>query len=131
MENDDNTFFLDVFNKLLKINENEIFMLFDVDGNIWFKYKDLLKALGYSDIDHTINEMKIADENKLYYKNIKKFCTGVNPSAEIKHNTLFINESGLYQVLSKSNKNIAKQFMDKYYQEITCKDDNKHNKINI
>ena len=34
MENDDNTFFLDVFNKLLKINENEILILFDIDGNI-------------------------------------------------------------------------------------------------
>jgi prophage antirepressor-like protein len=118
MEHNDNTFFLDIFNQLLKINENEIFIIYDIDENIWFKYKDLLKALGYSDIDHTINEMKIFDENKSYYKSINKTCTGVNPSAKIKHNTLFINEPGLYQVLSKSNKNIAKIFMDKYYQEI-------------
>jgi len=121
MENNDKTFFLQIFDHLLKINENEIFIVYDNDGNIWFKYRDLLKALGYSDIDHTINEMQISDENKSYYKNIKNVCTGVNPSAHIKHNTILINESGLYEVLSLSKKDLAKEFMDKYFKEIMPK----------
>ena len=36
----------------------------------------------------------------------------------IKNNTKFINESGLYQLLSHSTKPIAKLFMDKYFTEI-------------
>ena len=131
MGNNDKTFFLQIFDHLLKINENEIFIVYDNDGNIWFKYRDLLKALGYSDIDHTINEMKISDQNKTYYKNIKIMVTGVNPSDHIHYNTILINESGLYEVLSMSKKELAKIFMNKYFKEITCKDDNKHNKINI
>ena len=31
-----NSFFLDIFNKILKVNENEIMIIFDNDNNIWF-----------------------------------------------------------------------------------------------
>lgn len=44
MENND-TFFLDIFNQLLKVNDDKIFIVYDTNGNIWFKYRDLLKAL--------------------------------------------------------------------------------------
>ena len=111
-------FFLDIFNHLLKINNEVILIIFDVDGNIWFSFRDTLNCLGYSDLDHTINDMNISDNNKNYYKNIKKNMTGVNPSHKISYQTLFINESGLYEVLSKSAKPLAKQFMNKYFQEI-------------
>jgi prophage antirepressor-like protein len=43
-------FFMDVFNKLLKINDKTIMIIFDVNGNIWFKFRDLLKALGYTSL---------------------------------------------------------------------------------
>ena len=67
----DNNFFLDIFNKLLKINDESIMIIFDVDGNIWFKFRDLLNGLGYTDINHTIKDIKISDDNKEYYKNIR------------------------------------------------------------
>jgi prophage antirepressor-like protein len=41
---------MDVFNKLLKINDKTIMIIFDVNGNIWFKFRDLLKALGYTSL---------------------------------------------------------------------------------
>ena len=44
--------------------------IFDKDSNILFKYRDVLKALGYSDIDHTIVDMKINSENKKNYTTI-------------------------------------------------------------
>jgi len=34
-------FFLDIFNQLFTVNEEEIFIIFDIDGNIWFKFKDV------------------------------------------------------------------------------------------
>jgi hypothetical protein len=57
-------FFLDVFNKLFKINDKEIIIIFDKEGNIWFKFRDVLLALGYSDILHRIVDMKINIEIK-------------------------------------------------------------------
>ena len=71
MENDDNTFFLDVFNKLLKINENEILILFDIDGNIWFNFRNVIKAFGYTNINDVIYNAKITEKNKIYYKNLR------------------------------------------------------------
>jgi hypothetical protein len=47
-----NSFFLDIWNHLIKINENNIFILFDTDGNIWFGLKDLIKALGYKSLQN-------------------------------------------------------------------------------
>jgi prophage antirepressor-like protein len=140
--NKNNSFFLDIFNHLLKINNTKIIIIFDEKGNIWFKYRDLLKALGYIDIDHTINKMKISYDNKSYYKNIKILVTGVDPSDQIHYNTILINESGLYEVLSMSKKELARKFMDKYFKEIMPKirqtgqyvlnenDKNKLNKLN-
>jgi prophage antirepressor-like protein len=116
-------FFFDIFNKLLKFNEDEIIIIFDKDGNVWFKYRDVLKALGYSDILHTIVDMKINIENKKNYKTIS--AMGLTPyqnnyikNTNIKHNVIFINESGLYEVLTLSTKPLAKIFRDKYFKEI-------------
>ena len=33
-------------------------------------------------------------------------------------NKIFINESGLYEILSKTTKSLAKLFMDKYFTDI-------------
>ena len=56
-----NTFFLDIWNSLIKINENNIFIIFDIDGNIWFALKDLIKALGYKSLQN-IYRMNIPKE---------------------------------------------------------------------
>ena len=87
-----NNFFLDIFNKLLKINEDNIMIIFDVYGDIWFKFKDVLIALGYSDIKHTISEMKIMNNNKIHYSNIK-VVGSTPPPYNFQKNTMFINES--------------------------------------
>jgi hypothetical protein len=57
-------FFLDVFNKLLKINDESIMIIFDVDGNIWFSMRDIFKSLGYSNINKAINTFNISANNK-------------------------------------------------------------------
>lgn len=57
-------FFLEIFNNLLKLNNKDIIIIFDVDGNIWFKFRDVLIALGYTDLDHMIKDIKININNK-------------------------------------------------------------------
>ena len=111
------SFFLDVFNKLLKVNEEYIMIIFDIEGNIWFKFRDVLKALGYNDIDHAIKNITITSNYKKNYSSIKALESIPVPS-NFQKTTVFINESGLYEVLSSSTKPLAKIFMGKYFKEI-------------
>ena len=39
--------FIDIFNNLLKYNQEEIFIVVDKNNQIWFKLRDILKLLGY------------------------------------------------------------------------------------
>ena len=106
-----NNFFLDIFNKLLKINDDEITILIDDNNVIWFKFRDILKALEYNDIDHGINNLKINKKYKKKYSKISSLDT--TPVIKNMHkNTLFINESGLYELLSNSNKPLATIFKE-------------------
>ena len=64
-----------------------------------------------------MRDMKISDYYKKQYKEIK--VLGSAPVAKnFQKTTIFINESGLYEVLSVSTKPLAKLFMNKYFTEI-------------
>ena len=54
-----NTFFLDIFNKILKVNNNEIIILYNKDGEPWFGLKDIIIALGYSNYKKANTLLKI------------------------------------------------------------------------
>lgn len=113
-------FFMEFFNDIFKVNDDEVMIVFDVEGNIWFKFKDLLKVLGYTGTLKHSNKIKIDDTNMILYKNIKVPQYSTVPS-NMQQNTKFINESGLYELLSISTKQIAKIFMNKYFTEIMPK----------
>lgn len=66
-------FYLDIFNKLLSINEHKIFIVFDKNENIWFCLRDLLLALGYKDTKDAIRSLDIDDEFTI---NIGKLLVG-------------------------------------------------------
>lgn len=82
-----------------------------------FKFRDILKALEYSDIDHRINEFKIDDKYKQKFDDIKALGSTPVPY-NFQPTIIFINESGLNNVLMNSNKPLAKIFMKKYLDEI-------------
>ncbi len=69
-----NNFYLDVFNKLLTINDYKIFIVFDKYENIWFKLKNLLAALGYKNPRQAIKDLKI---NQKYMKKIEELYGGI------------------------------------------------------
>ena len=112
-----NSFFLDIFNKILNVNENEIIIIFDKDNNIWFALRDILKVLGYSSITIAITNIKISNVYKKEYSNILT-PKGQGVTKFIKPNRKFINEQGLYELLSKSTKELAKIFMNEYFTKI-------------
>ena len=114
-----NLFFFDIFNKILLFNDEDIFIIFDKDGVIWFGYVDLIRALEYSKIEKARKTLKIDPEYKKNYGDIvvTKLPENININ-KLKPNKIFINESGLYQLMGKSTKPLAKLFMDKYFKDI-------------
>ena len=115
-----NIFFMEIFNEILKINNNEIVIIYDINGNIWFALKDIIKALGYRSIENAISTIKI---NNNYKKSYNKIMTPTHlgviiNNVFIKPNKIFINEDGLYELLVISTKPLAKVFMRKYITDI-------------
>ena len=113
----DRTFFFDIFNQLLKINEDSIFIIFDIKGKIWFKFKDVLKILGYKNLKDAIFNNKLSKKYKVKFENLKVYRLSSTP-LNFQKNTLFINESGLYKILLSSNKKDAITFIEKITLEI-------------
>ena len=57
-------------------------------------------------------------EGSLYYNKTDSYGQLEGSTNMLKPNKIFINESGLYEILSKTTKPHAKLFMDKYFTDI-------------
>ena len=108
---------MEIFNEILKINNNDIVILFDKKGNVWFGLRDIIKSLGYKNLENAITKIKITINNKKSYDKIQP-PSGEGGSKSIKPHKKFINEAGLYELLAISSKPFAKIFMNKYFTEI-------------
>jgi prophage antirepressor-like protein len=111
------SFYLDVYNKILSINKKDIFIVFDEEGNIWFKLKDLLLAIGYENPKSVLTNMKI---KKKYIKKLNdiKGVPDLGTPINLQLHTKMINNSGLFSILRNSRLPLADKFMDKYIDEI-------------
>jgi len=98
--------------------EGTNFFYFKDDNNeIWFKGRDVAKILGYKDTKDAIQQ-HIDKEDKIPYKDLvavpntpQKGITNTEGSnLNIKPNTIFINESGLYSIMISSKLPKAKEF---------------------
>ena len=58
-------FFMEIFNEILKLNDTEIMIVYDDDGDIWFGLRDIVKALKYNNYRKAVARLKI---NKKYIK---------------------------------------------------------------
>ena len=38
----DTVFFMEIFNEILKINNNDVVIIFDKKGNVWFGLRDIV-----------------------------------------------------------------------------------------
>ena len=87
------TFFLEIFNNLIKFNDEELMILFDINGNIWFKLKDVYTILGYSNLKDAIFKNNLDDKYKKKYNKIKVYRMNGTPY-NFQKNTMFVNEPG-------------------------------------
>lgn len=108
---------IDIFNNLLKINENNIMIIFDKESNIWFKMRDIMNLLEYKDVRSSMAKFNINDDNRKTYEDIKtKTNKNILPNSQ--KNTIFINEGGLYQLLTKSQVKKSKIIRDEIFGKI-------------
>ena len=108
---------MEIFNEILKINDIEIIIIYDKNNDIWFKLKDILKVLGYTFLLKHTNNININKNNIKKYSELKVSRYTTVP-LNMQQLTKFINESGLYELLSISKKPIARIFQNKYFIEI-------------
>lgn len=98
-----------VYNNLFKFNDSDILLLFDKDNTIWLSFNSILKSIGYSDLKKYKQKVTLDDKYfstyELIYPQSKLNTIKI---AYQKPNEKFINEAGLYLLLSKSSKPVAK-----------------------
>jgi hypothetical protein len=78
-----------------------------------FGLKDLFRSLGYSSLKKTVYKFNIPTDYVSKYEDIKKTKTiSQQIISNIQPKTKMVNEFGFYYVLSKSNKQLAVEYIN-------------------
>ena len=94
--------------KIFHYGENEISII-KSKGEIWFRGKDIAKALGYSIPRKAIRE-HIDPEDRSSSECLTKGGLKWTPLKNEQKNAIFINKSGLYSLILQSKLESAKEF---------------------
>lgn len=86
---------IDIYNKTLSYNKNDIQYELDKEGNIWFKFLNIVKILEYKSSKDTLKD-KINKENKKELKEIRK----LHSKERAKLKTKFFNLAPTIQIKS-------------------------------
>ena len=107
------------YDNIFKFNDTDILVLFDKDSNVWLSYNSILKSLGYTDLKKLKKRLAINDEYFDSYENIYSQSKLNKTKNEYqKPNEKFINESGIYLLLSRSSKHSAKDLSKILFTEV-------------
>ena len=99
---------MSIVEKVFHYEENEISVI-KSKGEIWFRGKDIAKALGYSIPRKAIRE-HIDPEDKLSLERLSKGGLKRTPLKNEQKSATFINESGLYYLILQSKLESAEAF---------------------
>ena len=111
---------INVFENLLKYNDKKVFIILDINNEIWFKLKDIFKLLGYTNSRKAVQEAQVNNKYKKKYKYIKVYPPRGTP-LNAQPTSIFVNEAGLYQLLSNSHKPLAGKFRKELFDELNKK----------
>ena len=98
---------IDIYNKILYFNEEEITFIVDNDNIVWFKFSNIANILQYKDKDDVLKK----HVDKKYRKHIKDINIEQDTNRQ-KQDTVYITESGLYKLLIKSRMKKAEKFQE-------------------
>jgi prophage antirepressor-like protein len=76
MSKNNNEFFMEIFNEILRLNDNDIIIIYDKNGNIWFSLRDIIKTLGYNNYKKAGNKLNISKENIKIYNELTRGTPG-------------------------------------------------------
>ena len=99
---------MSIIEKVFKYEENEILVI-KSKGEIWFRGKDIAKALGYL-IPHKAICEYINPEDRSSLERLSKGGLKRTPLKNEQRSTTFINESGLYSLILQSKLESARAF---------------------
>ena len=101
--------YLDIGKQLINYKKAIVKYFYLDDGSIYFRAVDVCKILEYKDIKQTIKNVK--NNHRFNFDSLRTRI--VDGSVLIEDNqTIYINESGLYELMLKSKKKEAKKFTD-------------------
>ncbi len=95
-----------VLDNLLSYEDNIVSYLV-VDDEIWLKGTDVAKILGYVDLDQSLRK-HVDEDDKENFSSLSRRIDGIQLGDH--HKSIYINESGLYSLIIRSNKPEAKKF---------------------
>ena len=99
---------MSIIEKAFHYEENEITIIKCRD-DIWFRGKDIAKALGYSIPRKAVRE-HVDPEDRLSLECLTKWCLKRTPLKNEQKSAIFVNESGLYSLILQSKLESAKAF---------------------
>jgi prophage antirepressor-like protein len=90
------------------------YRIVDRDGNPWFAVKDICKILGIKNPSKAVRDFP-----KTYVSMITTITSSYSgENRPIPHKLLIINEAGLYRLITRSSKPVARKLQDKIFGEI-------------
>lgn len=117
---------LNIYDNIVRINNDDVIISFDKYKNIWFSLPHLLKALDYSTYREEIKSIRdIVSVNDIStFEKVNNATntlltnTSVLGNSKIQGHTKMISESGLYLLLSKSRKPIAMELKNELFTKV-------------
>jgi prophage antirepressor-like protein len=112
---------VEIYDNLLKLNNNKIIILFDKSKNIWLSLSQLLKALEYKSYRDEMKSIRniVSDEDlSTYSQIIKDTKNNKLMKKNIQPHMKMISEGGLYLLLNKSHKPLAVELKNQLYTKI-------------
>jgi len=98
---------IDLYNRLLVYNKNNISFIIDTTNIIWFRLADITDILEYKSRKDVIRDII----DKKYRKSLKNINTNQNIIKQ-KPDTIYITESGLYKLVIRSKMRVAEKFQE-------------------
>jgi len=112
---------IQIYDNILKLNDNEVIVVFDKSKNIWFSLSQILKALEYNSFRDEMKSIKntVSDEEISTYIEVIKDTKGNKLQIKnIQPHMKMISEGGLYLLLNKSHKPLAIELKNQLYTKV-------------
>lgn len=105
---------IDLYAEILTFDNKQVVMIIDNKNNPWFLGKHIGELLEYKNSTEIIRT-RISSKYKKEYGELQKYSKYNYP---LQRQTIFINESGLYELLNSSRMDLAKEFKNWLNEEV-------------